>query len=637
VNTQTSEDHSNSNVNDDVFQVQRKLYENNYEPKPDPSESIMNESSVLKSNSKLYEDMYTPDLQMSSTITETKFFKLPEKLYESVYPSDVHQTNDIFSSAEPEKTYFSNFTMNNFESLEKLNENICPPIIHQSTFRENVFKPETAHVPEVFHLVSPISDASKSQDIYSTDTLPSILPMNNFSKSQTIYPAHIFQSTSNVSDDKLRRSLFIEGNAQDVLFMNSSGDWFSEQANETSLAKSWEANIPRLTDDEIIRRVVKLVNSQRLSGGIDSKTVELKYRELHYTTLPKQWLNLIEERSVLYLEKLTACTILYPNRYFPMVPTIITLPALRFPNIQYFWNVYISNFENIACVWFRLADEDYDFKYDILQREINRHYSCLSKSIKNLDKVATDQLCAINYRNKWYRGKVLECDTKIDCVKCLLIDEGIIQNFPAQKIFPIHEKFTNTPALILQGQLSSLEKWENCNYVNCKIRRFLLDERNVKIKISKFLSNSKISMQIYLENNSQLLNLNSMMADLARTELTLPVLYANQSYDVIILSPAEQNSVQVQIVSPSLKMLEETLKKVADIMKNDKNLEQARVKSMFDLKLDKIYLARCEDGNWRRIQCKQFHLNKKVTALFIDTAEVKYVYLHDIFETSFIL
>lgn len=407
----------------------------------------------------------------------------------------------------------------------------------------------------------------------------------------------------------------------------NTGDWLSEEAYQNSyslLTKPVE-----VSDTEVVGRLLTLINSQGHRNGLTSCTVESKYKETHFTKLPNNWLHMLEKTSLVFIENLTSSIIIYPNHWFPTPPTLASLPSIKFPTRE-FWNVYISSFESTTCVWFRLLDDDYDLRSDILRHEMNKHYKHqIGNPNSNLDFVSKGELYAAYVKDEWVRCGVIDVEDKT--VTCFLIDIGIMKRFNRAGLFQLHEKFTNTPALVLQCSLIGLEKYDGCNYINCKVRNSILNKK-LKLKTGIVRSGHVISALAFVRNSLEDVEVNQAMLEIIKKELTLPKLDVNQVYDVTILS-VEENTAQVQIMSPCFQLLSNSLQKAKRIIESGDS-SHLRMKSMLKLKLDKMYLAKFADDSWQRILVKQFFAECFVSALFIDFGFIKMVRLGDIVECT---
>lgn len=408
----------------------------------------------------------------------------------------------------------------------------------------------------------------------------------------------------------------------------SSANWVLKNACLDSYAlvnKSAE-----ISDAKIIERLLKLINFQNQSNGLNRFTIEVKYTETYFGSLPNNWLHLLEETSQVFIENLPSGIIIYPNRWFPTNPTRSALPAIKYP-LTDIWNVYISSFESTSCIWFRLLEDEYDLKNDILHHEMNKHYRNRSDILNttNMRFVVRGNLYAVCIEDEWMRCEVI--DIEDDIASCFLLDIGVTKYFNIVHLFRLNENFTNTPAMAIQSSLMGLEKYDTCNYINCKVRNFILNKK-LKLKPCIETYEKVIPARFFVLNSLNSVEVNQVMLQVIDNELRLPKLDVNSAFDVTILA-IEENNCRVQIMSPSFKLLSESLQKAKKIIETFGN-SHFKVTSMLKLELNKMYLAKFADDSWQRILVKKLFAECFVSALFIDFGFIKMVRLKDIVECT---
>lgn len=517
----------------------------------------------------------------------------------------------------------SEYFLNNFES--SINESFTSTSPISNTY--NISTPDTYRFDDYNSFLSESNVVFSDVNAFTPDVNTFIRESNSLIPEPNVFsPEHdVFfpqYDTFNYFSVSKLPSVFEETiydcNTQNV----SSTNWFLKNACLDSSAE--------ISDAKMIERLLKLINSQNQSNGLNRFTIEVKYAETYFGSLPSNWLHLLEETSQVFIENLPSGIIIYPNHWFPTNPTRSALPAIKYP-LTNIWNVYISAFESTSCIWFRLLEDEYDLKNDILHHEMNKHYRNRSDILNttNTRFVVRGNLYAVCIEDEWMRCEVI--DIEDDIASCFLLDIGVTKYFNVVHLFRLNEKFTNTPAMAIQGSLVGLETYDTCNYINCKVRNFIL---NKKLKLKPCIETYKnvIPARVFVLNSSKNVEVNQAMLEVIDNELRLPKLDVNSVFDVTILAIEETNC-RVQIMSPSFKLLSESLQKAKKIIETTGN-SHSRVTSMLKLELNKMYLAKFADDSWQRILIKKFFAECFVSALFIDFGFIKMVRLGDIVECT---
>lgn len=213
-------------------------------------------------------------------------------------------------------------------------------------------------------------------------------------------------------------------------------------------------------------------------------------------------------------------------------------------------------------------------------------------------------------------------DSYGEMVTCLVIDMGIIRNFNVNCLFVLHEKFMNTCMLALQGSLTGLERYEKYDFINCKLRNLVLNKKATVI-VDCFRSKKLVSLNVFIVGPSFNNNINRFLLDEIEQNFSIPKLQFNSMYDVYVLSVGE-NTTRVHVISKCYNLLQLALDKAREIIDADEKCN-VYTKSIMDIQLNEMYLAKYTDGSWQRIIVQQFLSAYEVAAAFIDFKEVKTV------------
>lgn len=379
----------------------------------------------------------------------------------------------------------------------------------------------------------------------------------------------------------------------------------------------FQSHLIPVSEKQLINRLVVLVNAHQKK--ITSSAVEFQYIDSYSDALPKNWLTLLDESGLLFIEHLASGTIIYPNRTLSTTPNIPNLPKLDLPG-QMPWSVSITVIRSVDSIWFRLNENDLDRRYIILCQQMRKHYQDMVP--EKVVSVQVQQLFVAKLKNRLLRVCVLDRFENGTC-KCLAIDEGVEEILPLTCLMALHEKFTNTPKLILQGSLIGLNKYAECSHIRDRLEKVVagMDTSIVveKTERGKFMINLLVTEA--LESDS--VNVNDYLLNVVNKELNLPKLKMNKIFDVLVLSLAlDENVAKIQIRSPCLELLQQSLQKCKHIIDcTDKRLLFAR--NLIDVQLNQVYLAKYSDGSWQRVLIKQFVSSTHAVVVFVDFQDIQ--------------
>lgn len=284
------------------------------------------------------------------------------------------------------------------------------------------------------------------------------------------------------------------------------------------------------------------------------------------------------------------------------------------------WSVSVTATQSVDSIWFRLNENDLDRRYHILCQQMSQHYQDASPG--KILSVEKHQLFVARFKQRLLRVCVIDRQDNGTC-KCFAIDEGITEIFPLTSLLMLHEKFTNTPKLILQGSLVGLEKFTECSHVGEKLKNLIVSV-DTSVVVEKYEAEKhSINLFVTKPDDSDSLNVNDFLLNVIKTELNLPELKINYMFDVVVLSLSVENRVaKVQIKSPCLALLQESLRRCGRIIDyTEKRLLFA--KDLTDVQLNQLYLAKYLDGTWQRVLLKQYIDSSHVVVAFVDFRDIQ--------------
>ncbi len=368
-----------------------------------------------------------------------------------------------------------------------------------------------------------------------------------------------------------------------------------------------------LSNYELLSRVRGIINSQ--TNFLTSMDVELRYYENYSEMLPDRWLATLEKSSSVYIENLSSDVIIYPNRLFDSTPTLAALPLIKYP-AHLPWNIHVTAASSTTSIWFRFRENEYETKYEILSNELRKHYA--NENPESLNFMASEELYVARLESHFVRVTVIFC--KEGLATCLDIDSGIMHRLYPRNLYVLHEKFTNIPALAVHSSLTDLERYDKCSYISCRLLTMVLD-KNATAAVDFVGKDGKISLNLFVQNSVHNINVNDAIKKMVEEKFMPPKLELNQMYDVNVLTLNESDA-RVQILSPCMTLLLDSLQKSKEIIDKFKNKDELFAKSMLDVQLSKeVYLAKYKDGSWQRITAKEFTSTTRAVVLFIDLGE----------------
>lgn len=442
----------------------------------------------------------------------------------------------------------------------------------------------------------------------------------------------VFETLSNVSDNdgiafntilKIGNDNFISPSYND-LSQNSIYENLLKTAYE-SLKNKYEFTYLN-TQQNLVPSILEIINSYKT--GLNTDFIRAAYIQKYKMAPPINWINLIEMTSAIYIEPLSTQVMMYPYRSFlTITPYSTSLPDRIFPTTDT-WNIFISNCVNTSAVWFRVLDEDFDFRYHVLLAEMNTYY--MRSVVSEVKSVNVGELYACFYEQNWYRAEVLSI--RENAAECRLVDTGTKKEFVFRSLFPLNHKFTNTPPLAFCCSMAGLSKYDKMNYISCQLMKILNNE--VAVGKVNTESSNELSMDIYLKNNAFNVSVNKYFLSKIKNELHVPkIVDIGQVFNIYLLSVDESGTARVQIESSSLQLLKLALDCASKSIEQDGNKRSFYVTSFLKLDLEKIYLTQL-DKFWKRIMIKTLLSGNKANVLCIDTGDCKVIDTKNIVQTD---